>query len=195
MTWTFEQVRLRGFGKDFPSEWVLKITSLQQLFEYYVLTKPTIIQEAFKDFLETTSKEVQRDHFTNPITSAAVMLAQIEFNSGGKDRSFIDALTDLLSKVERNQMSSLAKGEILYIRNIGSYVPEDGTRYDILQYFESDKLVFPQSSVRFIQWDGGTHWYAKIGNTDIVVDGEQKWDSKKEAQSAVQKYLTEVWKP
>jgi hypothetical protein len=43
--------------------------------------------------------------------------------------------------------------------------------------------------VRFIQWPGGTHWYAKLGNIDIVSEcGNQKWNDKYYAMEVAKKW-------
>lgn len=65
---------------------------------------------------------------------------------------------------------------------------------DIVDTVEKEELVFPDDDynieqVKYIQWDGGKHWYAKIHNEDIVVDGEQKWNTKIEAEEAVKKFF------
>ena len=41
---------------------------------------------------------------------------------------------------------------------------------------------------RFIQWRGKKHWYCKIGNMDVVVDGKQSWNTKDKAKLAFKKW-------
>lgn len=68
---------------------------------------------------------------------------------------------------------------------------------EIIDEIESDVIKFPVISkpsykdARIMQWPGGKHWYAKIGNVDVVVNGEQKWNSFREADLAVQKFIKE----
>lgn len=188
MVWTFEKVRLKGFN-FVASEWMLKITSLPQLWEYYAKTRPSMIGDAFEDFKKATSRLVQRDHFTNHVTIASYLLAE------AKDCSFVESIARLMTRVERNQIDSLARGKVLYIREIGSYVDDDGTHYDVLDSYEAPELLFPEANIRLIQWPNGKHWYAKIGNIDVVVDDEQKWNTKSDAKKAALRYLRENWKP
>lgn len=62
-----------------------------------------------------------------------------------------------------------------------------------------NSLVFPDverpsiEDVNFIVWNGGKHWYAKIGKMDVVVNGEQKWNTKEEAINAAKSYIDENW--
>jgi hypothetical protein len=50
------------------------------------------------------------------------------------------------------------------------YPPIDWPEYD--EEVWKEELEFPYEynfeDVRFIQWPGGRHWYAKLGNIDIV---------------------------
>ena len=46
--------------------------------------------------------------------------------------------------------------------------------------------------VRFIVWDSGVHYYAKIGKLDIVdKDGNRKWNTRAEAESAARWYINQ----
>lgn len=69
----------------------------------------------------------------------------------------------------------------------------------IVEEIETETLVFPSmkkpsiDEVKFIMWDGGKHWYAKIGKLDVVVNGEQKWNTKEEAIEAAKQYIEETW--
>lgn len=69
--------------------------------------------------------------------------------------------------------------------------------YQIAEDDWSDELVYPDERgldmkhVRYIQWQGGCHWYAKVGKLDIIdADGNQKWNSKAEAEKAARWFLS-----
>lgn len=49
--------------------------------------------------------------------------------------------------------------------------------------------ALPTEFVRIIQWGGGTHFYAKIGNADVIVDGKMKWDTHEKAEAAGKIFL------
>jgi hypothetical protein len=189
--WTFEHIRLKGFER-IESEWVLKVVSVKELLEYYRLTRPSLIHDAFEDFLAVCDKK--KKHFTNSLSQITAQLAETKVNAGNTKYSFVDSITDLLGKVERNQLAMLCEGHHLYMRDVGSYVHDNGHHYDVLDSHKSDKLIFPQSEIRLLQWKGGRHWYAKIGNVDVIVDDEQKWDTKIEAKQKALTYLNKSWK-
>ena len=46
--------------------------------------------------------------------------------------------------------------------------------------------------VTYSRWPKGRHWYAKVGNEDVIdSEGNQKWNTKKEAQKAVRDFKGE----
>ena len=77
-------------------------------------------------------------------------------------------------------------------------LPDD----EIVEERYEGTLVYPVETqvrledVRYMQWNmpdmniKGTHWYAKIGKTDIVdKDGNMKWDTKGEAEKAAEWFI------
>lgn len=42
---------------------------------------------------------------------------------------------------------------------------------------------------KLIRWPLGKHWYVKIGDLDVEVNGLRKWNTKKEAERAGKYYL------
>ena len=63
------------------------------------------------------------------------------------------------------------------------------------QYEEGEqRSISLIDDVKFIMWNGGKHWYAKIGKLDVVVNGIQKWNTKEEATKAAKQYINENWK-
>jgi hypothetical protein len=183
--WTFHHVRLKGFGEKFPSEWMLAIDTMESLDEVRKRFDQKIIGEAWKDYIHTTSRKVQRDHFKNSTTFAVVKRAE------ACGESFLGAACSIHSEMFFHQMRLISEGNTVYIRKCGSYVFDNGTRYEILESKESDVLRFPDSekTVRFMQWPGGRHWYAKYGEEDVKVDGELKWDTKEQAERAAKKWI------
>jgi hypothetical protein len=191
--WIFEKVQLAGFNGQ--PEWVLKISSLSQLFDYYKKTRPTLIREAIDNLMDTTGRHAQRDHFTNTLTWATAALSSMKAEGKDHGPSFIESLNELLIRVDKNQIRALTEGQTLYLRDIGSYSTDDGTMYRVLDSYSSDELKFPASQVRVIQWPGGKHWYAKVGDADVVVDGEQKWETKRQAEAMAKTFILRTWEP
>lgn len=100
-------------------------------------------------------------------------------------------------------------GEIFVNERFGFCIPQ-GMHYEVLETRQSEILpvtdpstynhptmTFPHKrsnqdivEVRYIQWvGGGSHWYVKIGNEDVVWEGEQKWDTREEAERVANLYI------
>jgi hypothetical protein len=65
--------------------------------------------------------------------------------------------------------------------------------------YESESMKYPFekelniNDVRYLQWAPDGHWYAKIGNIDIVDEfNNQKWNTKSEAVAAAEKYIKKI---
>lgn len=67
--------------------------------------------------------------------------------------------------------------------------------FKILEEKSSDKLVFPTTSekdIKITKWPNGIHYYAKIGNQDVVDEnGNVKWLTEKQAKKEAVKFLKE----
>ncbi len=179
--WTFLNVRLKGF-KGFPTEWMLKVTSLDQLLAYHMATTPNRIAAAFADGIKVREG---RAHISNSLNILADMRAQ---RTG---RSWVESLVNIRDEVQGNQQKLLIQGYILLIRSIGSYSFDnpDWTHYDVLETKQSEDMIWPKLEPRFLQWPGGSHWYAKVGDLDIEWNDKAKWDTRAEAERAAAKFL------
>lgn len=112
----------------------------------------------------------------------------------------IPAANKLMKDIVDGRISCFEKG-------LRCFYPSDGMRcvcFDetcsvICDEVYKNSLVFPDverpsiEDVNFIVWNGGKHWYAKIGKMDVVVNGEQKWNTKEEAINAAKSYIDENW--
>lgn len=63
---------------------------------------------------------------------------------------------------------------------------------DKLEYIDFKKPML--NDARFIQWEGGWHWYVKLNKEDVVDElGNQKWNTKKEAEEATKWYIEKYY--
>lgn len=89
---------------------------------------------------------------------------------------------------------ALLEGPIL-INAYGSFCGLDDGYHEIIDEREGSYDEWPgidiKQEAKYMQWEGGKHWYAKIGPLDVVVDGRQKWNTKRQAEKAVRRFLTE----
>lgn len=97
-----------------------------------------------------------------------------------------------------NRMKDINEGREIYLsEGLSVFMLTEGYT-EIKEHYYSNTLSFPTEKytlddVRYIQWDGGRHWYAKIGKLDIVdSNGNQKWNTKAEAEKAAKEYFREL---
>lgn len=56
----------------------------------------------------------------------------------------------------------------------------------------SEREKYTQADIKVLRWTGGTHWYAKVGFMDVVIDGEQKWNARWQAEEKAKQFLSEM---
>jgi hypothetical protein len=102
---------------------------------------------------------------------------------------------DLISALSRFQQhlgegldKVLQDRKRLFINSVGGYFGYSND-LKISDTRIIDVWALPTETIRIIQWPDGSHFYAKIGNEDVVVAGKQKWDTRAEAEDAGQRYL------
>jgi len=60
-----------------------------------------------------------------------------------------------------------------------------------LIFLEEEQYHFDE--VRYIQWQDGIHWYAKVGKLDICdKEGNYKWNTKEEAIEAAKYFCKKL---
>jgi len=101
-------------------------------------------------------------------------------------------------------LSDMMKGYFNIFLREGRFVvsPNNAFRnidnsFEILNEIERKELIFPITSekdIRIIKWNNGIHYYAKIGNQDVVWKRKQKWDSHEEAYECAKFYLNNLLK-
>lgn len=195
-------------GESFISDWVFypeTITDVYDFFEKYTLPAiKTGMDESFwpnfkKYFLNDANHDL--DFFEeylrkngNSFSFSAWLTAQnynVPLAFAGQ-RMGIELL--------RNRVKDFKDGLTIF-HDMGGLrsICMDKRYSTICDTYYKDDLNFPDmerpsiEDVRFIVWDGGKHWYAKIYNFDVVVNGEQKWNTKEEAINAAKSYIDENW--
>lgn len=161
--------------------WFFYCKDFMGLIEHCDLYFKTEIEKGISDVLKADNKHL--------ITDYGIATSKISEIRG---ESVIDSSVYLENKVFKGKAKALEKFGHILLRENGSYMvlTSDHTIYDILN---SDKLIYPEyseSDIKIVKWANGTHFYAKLGKMDIVdEEGNQKWDTWKEARKAVMKQL------
>lgn len=183
--YTFLKIQLKKF-KDFPTEWVLKIDNTCTLIDYLTEHRGYIIEKALME--EVTSIK-ERTHVTDSVAPA---VSQIAMATGD---SFVNVLSRMEGDVASGMCKILDDDNILYVKPNGSYCfdTKDHKLYTILETRKSERFVFPynKDDVKIEKWPGGVHWYVKVGNISLEIDGKSKWNTYDAAKRASVKFLEE----
>jgi hypothetical protein len=107
-------------------------------------------------------------------------------------RNLVQIAYECSESVFLHQAKTIRRYGRIYCQDIGSYTLPSPNHH-VVDTRLSERIVFPQATeARYLQWPGGRHWYAKVGDTDVEVDGEAKWSTKEAAERAVAKFLKEA---
>ena len=184
--------------------WYLKPECLEDVKEHFEKIFGQEIKAGVHDFV--TSRHVYPNwmgkgetfvYDEHPITdwNAAVS----EMNEIYKE-SWVLTACRLENEVINNRINYFNRGMACYYpEGVACYhnTEDDGTYYAELW---KDELVYPTKEtltlkdVKFMQWNllgnKGEHWYAKVGKRDVYdKDGNLKWNTRAEAETAAQWFL------
>ena len=204
----YEFVRFKNLATDEEShKWWFAAKTARQVIEHAKkFFKPTM-QEGYNsaahDAVEAIFKygEIMK-HATNDLASSIETITEIKGFKRSSPLALFDTANELLLTAIKGRLKDIDKGEAVYL--------EDGVRqfgytsknpyFEIVETYYSDKLEYPDfkkptlDDVRFIQWNGGKHWYAKVNKEDITDEiGRQKWNTKGEAEKAAKWYIAKYY--
>lgn len=121
----------------------------------------------------------------------------VGFLSGGmkekkEDRiHMLIQLKKLYGEVMSNQIKSLLDDQILLINSKGGYFSiNKNDEYIIL---DTNNKKYTKNDIKISKWFGGTHFYAKISEVDVIDEsGNVKWFTEEDANNAAEKYLIKL---
>jgi hypothetical protein len=172
--------RVTSMGMDYGYMFV--VSSLGELLDWFEAVRLNKSREELADAVQ--SKEVLGSRRSAQHAREGSRLAVLTQVHGG---SVIDALSRLNQDLMEGMQCALRNHGTLLINGAGGwFFPIETTVIDAEQ--EVADWVLPDQSFRIIQWPNGTHFYVKQGEIDIVVDGKQKWDTRYEAERAIDKW-------
>ncbi len=204
----YEFVRFKSLttGEESYKWWFAAKTARQVMEHAEKFFKPTM-QEGFNSAAHDAVEAIFKyggimTHPTNEVASSIEVITEIKGFKRSSPLALFDTANELLLTAINNRLKDIDNGNVVYV--------EDGIRqfgytlknpyFEIVEVYYSDKLEYPDfnkptlNDVRFIQWDGGKHWYAKVNKEDITDElGRQKWDSKREAEDAAKWYIEKYY--
>jgi len=114
-------------------------------------------------------------------------MLQVELERRNQPMSMVEAIGFLSDKITSTIEYFYIKDGGFYINSKGGVHPLKLSKHETITETKTrENFIFPsEEEIKIMKWPGGKHWYAKIGEQDVVVNGKQKWNTKKGAQDAV----------
>ena len=182
--------------KKCPSviQWGWLVNS-QEALERFIEIK---VNGLTKEYMQMKTMEKPGSHYASEVQwGIDFTLHYYDQNSKNKKRtSIIDDSNILHNKfIEPVIKLYLRDGALLAWQNMFSLAPISGYKY--LKTITKDTLKFPETSytekdIKITQWKGGTHYYAKVGSTEIEHNGEKKFNTYEEANKYAKKFIKET---
>lgn len=170
--------------------WWLKITNVDELFDYYEKTMATRNSRVLENYIygkEWNPNSVEHaPHYKEaPITQDIVIYG------ANNNHNILQAITEFQAMVISNQLKGLRENGAIYINKLGGYHSSDTTDKEFSEIHKS-KLVFPEydrKDIRISRFPYGNHYYAHVGNVEVKDGDKIKWNTYEEAYRQAEKYL------
>jgi hypothetical protein len=185
----FQKVRNTWYNPPLEYDWMLVIESLEELNDYHKKLLASKIRAVWENLIETQER---KSHIDNKFG----YLIHLEAEKYEKNPKSLIELTAIVSgKIYAAKAQAILNCGKIYVGKLGGFFPHSKD-IEVIDEFISDNFIFPnytEKDIHVKQWEGGTHWYAYIG--DLLVEetenGEKcsKWDSEFFALNAAKRML------
>lgn len=193
MSYTFVKIGKIKPTEDSKDMWYFKPNSVEQVIEHWQKYTAAVIREGSKFITDRIFNQVN-GHSTNQFVIA------VEATNSVTGGNIIVDMAQVENMAYNNRINDYLKGREIYLTTDMVVFTLDKRFFEIKEIIVKDTLTFPHEEkpslddVRYIMWDGGQHYYAKIGKLDVVdKDGNQKWNTKEEAIEAAKWYIEKYW--
>lgn len=173
--------------------WYFKPETKEDIDEHWNKYVAGEINDGVAEYVEHLKAHANGRYIGHYTTMWGSMIEQIQLCT--QSPYAIVSAMEQETKLYNNRVRDIQQGREIYLsEGLTVFMLTEGFT-EIVEHYYSDVLAFPHEKytlddVRFIMWEGGKHWYAKLGNIDIVdANGNQKWNTKAEAIQAAKEYL------
>ena len=164
--------------------WYIKLETISEILEYLKIKNDYDTEKALYSYLQCS----KLGHQSDKIASYVSVLASI------KGESFIDCLGCIMTQRMEVMFRLLEDYGQVCINMVGGMngfgFGTPSLKNETIIYREN--YAFPNYSekdIRVKKWDGGTHYYAYVGDFQVKDGDVLKWNTKDEAMRMAKKYL------
>lgn len=191
MKYTFVKLATKS-GRP-PPAWYLKLTSREAAIERFEDVEAEKIGKGVWEFAHSrefgmvTGRNNFNDHVRSKIAYLAYMKAMTTTRD---DYTILHIGHDLEQAWIGPRLKYIEKYGAIYVNKLGGWMTLIDDMYTVVAQTESETWPeYVKSDIHVSRWPGGTHFYAKVGDQDVVVDGKEKWNTWDEAQTAADKFF------
>lgn len=188
--WMFVPQNLNDV-EDFHRQYVLNICDKE--FEDCV---KSVVKYGDNSFCKNTEKQFFNGNHAESVFQTGLTY-KLQLNKDNK--SWIELANDMVVQVYYNRVKSFNNGTTLMYRRDGIVsTPLVENTHNIIETKYVSKIEFPilerptENDINIISWPEGKHYYAKVGNYDVVINGVQKWNTKYEAREAAKTFINSL---
>lgn len=179
------------------SNWYLYPKTESEIIEHWQKYVSPVIKDGMRDIIYNTINDSSK-----PMTNHYAILIEIlsdVYNNGGVNLGIIERGNSEIANVLNNRIKmfherhrTLLSDSIIETSLLGNDTIVEETTTDTLTFPHED--AYNINDVRYIQWKGGWHWYAKIGKLDICDSSNNyKWATKNEAIEAAKWWINNYY--
>ena len=161
------------------------IENMTDLIDFRNEVTNGLIKESAKDLVRRSQDADSGKHVphaTDAITIGTEMLTNI--SGQGVLYSQAKMMGSYLNEQDRLALSG-KRIAINPINKVSYFNLSDSAEIEII----SQSVEYTKDDIKVYKWETGSHYYAKIGLMDVVVDGEQKWNARWVAQKKAEEFL------
>lgn len=181
MNFEFVLVKDRNFPNIDPW-WACYINNLDSAI---VISK--IKSEKLTNAYMNIKMQGRRGHYTS--TEECIIGTIFSRDTGCK--TIVDDVA-LINKVAIEPLiQDIIRGNVFLLNTNWGMTPLT-ENLETIKVIYKQEFVFPiegEQDIRIIKWKGGKHYYAKIGNQDVFINGKQKWDTYDETLNKAKEFL------
>ena len=170
--------------------WWLKISTFEQLHDYYEKVESNLVAKTFKDYL--TCREFGKPE-EGPVKPHLKLSSTMYLGLYSANRKIgpIEGLMQIQNKKLTHQIQFLSEGYNIYFNRGGGW---HFGKNDYSDWYDCDEIIFPEfkkERIRIEKFPMGEHYYAYIDDLQVRDGNILKWDTYKEAYDQAMKIVGE----
>jgi hypothetical protein len=180
------RAKVKAFGQNYGDR--ILIRSLSELNSYFEEVFGNVVKETVQTTYDRAIGRAQNKYVGHALDS---FVGVAETVSMCRQISPVNAAIDLFGSVEKNMIEFISNGQWIIINPVNkiSYFNVKPTDPTVEIEIISENEIYTKDDIKVFKWENGSHWYAKVGLQDVVIDGEQKWNAKWIAQNKAEEFL------